>query len=178
MAQARNTTDLSFEQYKQTFLSSPYVKADSMAQLREISAAENQYLYPFFLRFKDQMKAYTNGIFVIDARGIYTPIEAGLYGIIHLEKLPVVKPPVYGITDLMDCAIFHTSATDPTGGERILIFQGVFNTPFGYKFVDEGFHIKPITGLSFAAPRLMVSIDEVASQKEGLREEDEEDFVS
>ena len=173
MAQARSTTEssISFDQYKQAFLSSPYVKADNMAHLHEISQAENQYLYPFFLKFKDQMNAYTNGIFILDPRGIYTPIESGQYGIIHVERLPIVKPPVYGITDLSDCAIIHI-------GERTLIFQGVFNTPYGYKFMDENFHIKPITGLSFASPRLMVGIDEVIAQREAPREDEEEDFVS
>jgi len=138
----------------------------------EISQSENQYLYPFFLRFRDQMSLYTSGVFILDARAIYTPIESGYYGIVHVERLPIVKPPVYGLTDLTDCAIMYD-------GERILIFQGVFNTPFGYKFMHEDFQIKPITGLSFASPRIMVAVDETIVQREPPKEDDdEEDFVS
>lgn len=170
MAQARSIASSDFEHYKTSFLTSPYVRAADMMLIREISQTENQYLYPFFLTFVEQMSVYTSGVFILDARAIYTPIEAGYYGIVHVERLPVVKPPIYGLTDLTDCAIMYAS-------DRILIFQGVFDTPYGYKFIHEDFHIKPITGLSFSSPKMMVAVDETIAQPEAPKD-DEEDFVS
>ena len=184
MAQPRSTTNKDFEQYKNSFLNSPYVRAADMMTIRDISQTENQYLYPFFLAFKNQINTYTSGVFILDARAIYTPIEAGYYGVVHVERLPVVKPPVYGLTDLTDCAIMYDvswpgqCAGGPPTGDRTIIFQGVFSTPYGYKFIHEDFHIKPITGLSFASPRMMVAVDETTTQRAAPKDDDEEDFVS
>jgi hypothetical protein len=121
-----------------------------MEKILSVSANNNQYLYPYYLSFKEMMKDYTVGIFILDARGVYTPIEDGRCGVVHVERLPIVKPAVYALTDMSSCAVMRE-------GERIIIFQGVYQTrSYGWKFIDDSFQIKPFAGFTPSTVKRMV----------------------
>jgi hypothetical protein len=166
MSRARVSSSYDIDEYMELFLSNDTVR--DMLEIERISDTENQYLYPYFIRFKEQMKAYKKGIFIMDARSIYTPIEPGFFGVVHVERLPTVKPRIYGLTDLMNCGIFLDD-------KRAIIFVGIFKTAeYGYKFIHEGFQVKPITGLSFSNPIMMVTKDETITQTEPAEIEDDE----
>lgn len=153
LAQARADT---YMRNKNTFIH--VVDLSSMDVIDKISTTDNPYLYPFYLNFKELMRDYTTGVFILDARGTYTPIENGRYGVVHVERLPIVKPAVYGITDLSKCAVLTEREDDD---ERIIIFQGVAKMPgSGWRFIDESFQVKPIAGFSATAVKRMILMRE------------------
>jgi hypothetical protein len=118
------------------------IEIDRMSRIASVTTTINAYLYPHYLKFKELTSDCKIGVFILDARGIYTPIETGDYGVIHVERLPIVKPAVYGITDLSNSAVL-------TEDRATIIFQGViFTEKFGWKFINEGFQVKPIAGFT------------------------------
>lgn len=139
-----------YEQIKAAFMQ--FTGTDEMPRIDRISATENPYLYPYYHEFEYTMRQYTSGVFIIDPRGFYTPIEDGRCGVVHVERLPIVKTPVYGLTDLSDCALLEE-------GQRIIIFQGVFQVRvYGWRFIDESFQVKPIAGFTPVASRRLILV--------------------
>jgi len=131
-----------YRTHKRLFLAN--IKAEKMPGIERISKKDNPYLWPYYLQFIERMEAYPLGIFIIDPRGVYTPIEDGECGVIHVERLPIVDQAVYGLTDLNKSAILREDESD----DRVIIFQGVFLTrTLGWRFIDNSFQVKPIAGI-------------------------------
>jgi hypothetical protein len=123
------------------------------------------------MNFKDMMKDYTTGVFIMDARGVYTPIENGQCGVVHVERLPIVKPAVYALTDLSNCAVLWED-------NRIIIFQGVFEMKeYGWKFIDDSFQIKPFAGFTPTLGRRMILMtDETMQEVQPPQQQDEPEY--
>lgn len=103
---------------------------------------KHPFLFPYIRAILNLIKRYEFGIFFMDPKGIYTPIEEGFFGVIHLARLPRKQDDVFCLTDLRDCAKY-----DHKG--RIIILQGVFRTrDYGYKFISDDFFITPVLGVS------------------------------
>ena len=121
------------------------------------------------------MDEYPSGVFIIDPRGIYTPIDNGDCSIIHVERLPIVKSAVYGLTDLNKSVVLFDDR-----GERILIFQGVFQMEgYGWRFIDNSFQVKPIAGIATTTVRRMFHLrdgSELKAEEVIVAEAGDEDF--
>jgi hypothetical protein len=103
-------------------------------------------------------------------KGIYTPIDQGGYGVIHVERLPLGKPAVYALTDLSKPAYIKE-------GNQIIIYIGVTITPlYGYRPISDNAQIKPVLGLSFPTPMRMLMSREGIRLEEDDREEAEEEL--
>lgn len=106
--------------------------------------------HPFLIRAFNLVlkiaKELGGGIFFVDPKGVYVPIEAGKFGICHLVRIPRRRKDVFAITDFGDIAFYKYQENDLN---FLVIFQGVKKTiNNGYKFIRDGFFIKPIPALS------------------------------
>lgn len=135
---------------------------DDIPEINEISREANQYLYPLHLVYTDKIQDFTDGIFIADTKGIYVPIETGGYGVVHVERIPLGKPAVYGITDLTKSARIQV-------GNQTIIYVGLDNNRYGYIPSTEDSYIKPVLGLSFSQTHRLLMV------KEGVKIEDQDD---
>jgi hypothetical protein len=143
-----------------------------MPSIDAITTTMNAYLYPYYNNFKELASDYSVGVFILDARGIYTPIESGHWGIIHVERLPIVKPAVYGITDLTNCAVLNEEG-------RTIIFQGVTQVrTYGWRFIDESFQIKPISSFAPRTAKRLILMRSILERtaRNPLDDDYEDDF--
>jgi hypothetical protein len=144
---------------------------DSSPSTGPITSTNNAYLYPYYDKFKELTSDYKTGVFILDARGIYTPIELGNCGVVHVERIPIVKPAVYGLADLSNCAVL-------IDGKKTIIFQGVILLEnYGWKFINENFQVIPIAGFAPKTTKRLILTD--GSTKRASREtvqEQEDEF--
>jgi hypothetical protein len=120
-----------------------------MEEITMISQAVNPFLYPQYLEDLDMISIFSDGVFLSDPKGIYTPIETARFGIFHLERIPITTQSVYAITEISKCAYIRVE-------NKILIYKGVFKGKCGYMFISDDSYIKPITSISFSKPNRLV----------------------
>jgi hypothetical protein len=133
---------MAFSALKEAFLTN--IGFSQLESIDAISPTQNPYLYPYYDLFLYKLSQYPDGVFLIDPKGIYTPVESGNFGVFHVERIPAMWSPVYALCDLKNCVVFQEK-------NRVLIFQGVMKTKdYGYRFISDDFFIKPISGLSFS----------------------------
>lgn len=113
--------------------------------VREKTIVRNHpFLLPYYLLLKNMMREYKGGLYVIDPKGIYLPIEEGLFGVCHLVRIPRRKQNIYALTDFRNSAVYR----DPTNPLLTVIFQGVRETiSHGFRFIDDTFFIIPISAM-------------------------------
>lgn len=144
----------------------------NMHGLISISRTENPYLYPLHTIYLSKMSEYGEGIFIADVKGIYTPIDHGGYGVVHVERLPLSKPGVYALTDL--CKSVYISI-----GSQTIIYVGVIKTEYGYMPISNDSYIKPVSGLTFSNPsRLLTTRNGLVVVDDKTDEEEEEEYMS
>lgn len=137
-------------------------------KINSVTRDSNPYLWPYYRQIEQYTNIYTLGIFIIDTKGVYVPIEEGHCGVVHVTRLPLQEF-VFGLTDLYEAAYMMKE-------ESIFIFQGVIATAnTGWKFRDESFQIKPIAGISVQGYKLYVRTIEGEVKLEQKKEEESED---
>jgi len=137
-------------------------------KIETVTRDTNPYLWPYYKQIEKYTRIYTLGIFIIDTKGVYVPVEEGHCGVVHVTRLPLQEF-VFGLTDLFEAAYMRKE-------ESIFIFQGVIDTAnTGWKFRDESFQIKPIAGISIQAYKLYIRTIEGEIKLEQKKEEESED---
>lgn len=138
------------------------INYDDMVNLGSITVEHNPYLYPIHTIYLEKLSVFESGIFVADSKGIYTPIENGMFGIVHVQKIPLIKDATYGIVDLggkqrQESAAEATERTSTIRGylvdnEKTIIYCGLVDVSRGnrtsFMLVPDRSFIKPISSLS------------------------------
>jgi hypothetical protein len=143
---------------------------ENMRNMNVISKDNNQYLYPLHRIYMQKIQNMENGVFIADIKGIYVPIENGGYGVVHVERIPLGKPAVYGLTD-----ISHSAYIEVNG--QIIIYVGVKRTEkFGFLPINDNSHIKPILSLSFPNPQRLLMVKEGTKLIEYQQDNSDEEY--
>ena len=99
------------------------------------------YLIPYIEHFKTMTHIFHPGLYLIDSKGIYNPIDTGHCGVGHLVRVPRMKKAVYSLCDYRHIRIYFM-------GDYVILFDGVEKTRCGYKFIDKDYHIIPVAGVN------------------------------
>jgi hypothetical protein len=133
-------TDLEIIKANITFLLD---NIDFIDQIEDIS--KNPFLLQYYEVALNITERHKGGLFILDTKGVYTPIQTDLFGIVHLVRLPHRPQNVYALTDFRKSILF--TPTD----DRYFIFQGVEKLAkdgYGYRFESDDYEIAPVSGVT------------------------------
>jgi hypothetical protein len=126
-------------------------ESDGRARIKVIGTISNIEEHPYLLQYWQLyfsfVQQYTVGLFILDTKGIYTPIQSDTFGVVHVVRLPLRPQPVYALTDFRNCVLFNKE-------NRFFLFQGVelmSKEGYGYRFIGDEFHITPALSVTPSA---------------------------